>query len=118
MGLFDMLFRSLRMPALTENYPARLPALARGRRGTPELIAERCSGDGACTRACPTHAISLSHEGAGRSAWAIDYGACIFCGLCIDVCPNEAVTATDAFELAVRDRSAAVIRHQIEARHG
>jgi formate hydrogenlyase subunit 6/NADH:ubiquinone oxidoreductase subunit I len=118
MGLLDLLLRSLRTPAVTETYPERTPILARGRRGTPELILERCDAEGACATACPTRAIGLRHDAVGTAAWKIDYGACIFCGLCIDVCPNEAIAATDAFELAVRNRSAAFVSHQVRARHG
>jgi NADH-quinone oxidoreductase subunit I len=65
--------------------------------------------------ACPTNAIRLGRDPSGARVGEIDYGACIFCGVCLDACPNEAITATEAFELAVRERSAAVVSIRIGA---
>jgi formate hydrogenlyase subunit 6/NADH:ubiquinone oxidoreductase subunit I len=68
--------------------PARFPARFRGR---PALDASRCrSGCADCAAACPTEAV----KGAGTAALAIDTGACLFCGLCQEACPERAIVFT------------------------
>jgi hydrogenase-4 component H len=36
--------------------------------------------------------------------WQINYGRCIFCGRCEEVCPTNALTLTAEFELAVMSK--------------
>ena len=48
---------------------------------------EKCTGCGACLRACPHDAIS----GSNREPHRIDAGRCVKCGLCRDECKFEAV---------------------------
>ena len=52
-----------------------------------EIIADKCKGCTACARKCPVGAIS----GAIKAAHAIDTGACIKCGVCMDTCKFGAV---------------------------
>jgi len=80
--------------------PARFPERFRGR---PALAPERCTGGcHACTEVCPTEAIS----GAGSPALRLDTGACLFCGLCEEACPERAITFTRDYRLAARSREA------------
>ena len=45
-------------------------------------------------------------EGRKRAAsYRIDVGRCLYCGLCAEVCPVEAVVLTRAYELVALDRS-------------
>jgi NAD-dependent dihydropyrimidine dehydrogenase PreA subunit len=48
---------------------------------------DRCTGCGACLRACPVTAIS----GVKKQAHAIDQELCIQCGSCRQACQFEAV---------------------------
>jgi Ni,Fe-hydrogenase III small subunit/NAD-dependent dihydropyrimidine dehydrogenase PreA subunit len=84
--------------------PARFPERFRGR---PALLPERC-GEGCqqCEQVCPTGAIS----GAAAGALALDTGACTFCGLCEEACPDRAITFTRDYRLAARSREALLIR--------
>jgi NADH:ubiquinone oxidoreductase subunit F (NADH-binding)/(2Fe-2S) ferredoxin/NAD-dependent dihydropyrimidine dehydrogenase PreA subunit len=52
-----------------------------------EIDREKCTGCGACLRACPHDAIS----GAKTEPHIIDPAACVKCGICRDTCKFEAV---------------------------
>ncbi|QJP15197.1 ferredoxin-type protein NapF [Starkeya sp. ORNL1] len=50
------------------------------------VIAEACSGCGACIPACPQSIISLDRR--RRPVVEFDAGECTFCGRCADACPE------------------------------
>jgi len=80
--------------------PASLPARFRGR---PTLDMAKCrDGCRACVQACPTNAIS-------EQPLQIDLGACLFCTLCQEACPEQAVVYGTDHRLAVRSRSHLVV---------
>ena len=53
----------------------------------PWVRADMCTGCSVCVAECPVDAIALTDEGCAQ----IDEAACIRCGRCHDVCPQEAV---------------------------
>jgi Ni,Fe-hydrogenase III small subunit/Pyruvate/2-oxoacid:ferredoxin oxidoreductase delta subunit len=57
-------------------------------RGVPiptRALDKNCEGCRNCVVACPTRAIALPFDG----GMTIDYGACLQCGLCVEVCPTH-----------------------------
>lgn len=117
MRLIDMLLRPLQSPVVTRAYPPHADIPDRGRRGTPQLVPERCDVSADCAAACPTSAIKIEAQDDGSVAWALDYGACVFCGQCIEVCPLDAIVTSAEFELAARRRADVVARFTVRRRH-
>lgn len=115
MSLLDVLLRPLRSPIVTRRYPPHADIPDRGHRGTPELQPEHCGAAADCAAACPTAAIHVEARGDGTVVWTLDYGLCVFCGRCIEVCQQQAIIATDAFELAARNRNDVIARHLVRS---
>jgi hydrogenase-4 component H len=104
MSLLDMLLKPLQSRVVTRRYPPHADVPDRGRRGTPQLQPELCDASADCAAACPTSAISVEGRADGNTVWALDYGLCVFCGRCVEVCPKQAIAASAEFELAARRR--------------
>ena len=75
------------------------------RRGAIALEPEKCTSCMICVRECPVWCIELSavkqHDPnagpRGRSVlelvdFRIDFGICMDCGICVDVCPTDALS--------------------------
>ena len=82
------------------------------------LLPEACTSCMVCVRECPSWCISLeshveavSEEGARRprtvnvlDEFTIDYGLCMYCGICIETCPFDALAWRDSFDYSSGDR--------------
>ncbi len=98
---------------VTEGTP-ELPARSRGVIG---LLEENCTVCMLCARECPDWCIYIdSHKetvevpGAARprqravlDRFAIDFALCMYCGICIDVCPYDALFWAPEFGYAELD---------------
>jgi NADH-quinone oxidoreductase subunit I len=73
-------------------------------RGVIGLLAENCTVCMICARECPDWCIHIEGhqerdaEGPGRprtrnvlDRFAIDYGLCMYCGICVELCPFDAL---------------------------
>ncbi|MGN6097478.1 MAG: NADH-quinone oxidoreductase subunit NuoB [Bosea sp. (in: a-proteobacteria)] len=68
--------------------------------GMPRYNPEAClDGCEECAAICPTHAIEARENGL-----AIDYGRCITCQLCTEVCPSGAMEPSGDWAFGVRER--------------
>ena len=111
-GLGVVLKHMLR-PASTQQYPHERPDLPPRTRGVIALMDENCTVCMLCARECPDWCIYIdSHketvppakEG-GRSRtrnvldrFAIDFALCMYCGICVEVCPFDALFWSPEFE--------------------
>jgi len=73
-------------------------------RGRPTLDTAKCpEGCRACAEACSTHAITLTDK------VRIDLGKCLFCTDCVNACPEQAISYSTDYQLAVSQRNDLVI---------
>jgi NADH-quinone oxidoreductase subunit I len=115
-GLGVTLKHALR-PSITRQYPQEKPDLPPRTRGVIALKQENCTVCYKCSRECPDWCIYIdahkeTHEpasgGKARSAkvldrFAIDYALCMYCGICVEVCPFDALFWSPEFEYAEYD---------------
>ncbi len=84
------------------------------------LHEDSCTSCLICVRDCPSQCIEIERHteqiAEGRrpktvhvlDAFRIDYALCMYCGICIDVCPTDALNWSQTAELAVTSREALV----------
>ncbi|GGM23494.1 NuoI/complex I 23 kDa subunit family protein [Micromonospora yangpuensis] len=101
----------------TQQYPDVAPELPPRSRGVIALSEENCTVCMLCARECPDWCIYIdSHKeevavpGAARprqrnvlDRFDIDFSLCMYCGICIEVCPFDALYWSPEFEYAEYD---------------
>ncbi|HWB71359.1 MAG TPA: NADH-quinone oxidoreductase subunit I [Egibacteraceae bacterium] len=105
--------KTMLRPATTSQYPHVKPDLPPRTRGVIALMEENCTVCMLCARECPDWCIYIdSHketiparEPGGRDRtrnaldrFAIDFALCMYCGICIEVCPFDALFWSPEFE--------------------
>jgi len=110
--------RTMGRRSVTAHYPDALPELPPRSRGVIALIEENCTVCMLCARECPAWCIYIdSHKetvppvtegGRERSRnmldrFAIDFSLCMYCGICIEACPFDALEWSPEFEYAEYD---------------
>ncbi|MBW3576778.1 MAG: NADH-quinone oxidoreductase subunit I [Actinobacteria bacterium] len=105
--------KTMLTPAVTRQYPHVKPDLAPRTRGVIALMEENCTVCMLCARECPDWCIYIeSHKervppategGRERTRnqldrFAIDFALCMYCGICIEVCPFDALFWSPEFE--------------------
>ena len=103
--------------SVTQQYPDVKPDLPPRSRGVIALKQENCTVCYKCARECPDWCIYIdAHKethppasgGKARSVkvldrFAIDYALCMYCGICVEVCPFDALFWSPEFEYATHD---------------
>jgi len=105
---------------MTLDYPAEAIELPKNYRGFFKLNDDKCIGCSLCEMICPSNAIVMSQlpppplklSGQGgmpppspaalrpKKRPVIDWGLCIFCYFCVDVCPTEAFETSNIHDLS------------------
>jgi len=104
--------------AATVQYPHEKEAPPTRARGVIALKEENCTMCMLCARECPDWCIYIEghkerreSRGEGKRAkafnvldrFAIDYALCMYCGICVEVCPYDALFWSPEFEYAEGD---------------
>ncbi len=101
--MFKILQKTVSTGIVTVNYPAEPANISERFRGRPSFDFDKWKDARPAAEVCPTGAISLSDKGDSRKV-TVDYGLCVFCGLCAEASSDQAVRITQEFELATADR--------------
>ena len=110
--------RNMTRRSVTAQYPDALPELPPRSRGVIALIEENCTVCMLWARECPAWCIYIdSHKdtvpattegGRDKSRnvldrFAIDFSICMYCSICVEVCPFDALHWSPEFEYAELD---------------
>jgi len=109
--------KHLLSPSITQRYPEEKPDLPARTRGVIALKEANCTVCYKCSRECPDWCIYIdahkeTHDpasgGRARSVkvldrFAIDYALCMYCGICVEACPFDALFWSPEFEYAEYD---------------
>lgn len=110
---------------VTMQYPAERPKVAERYRGAPRLNINPengqtlCIACDLCALACPEALIVVGWERNPETKrkdlinFTYDTSRCMFCGLCEDACPVDALELTQDFELASYSREGAIFDRQV-----
>ena len=101
--MFKILQKTVRTGVVTTTYPSKPARVPDSFRGRPSFDFEKWQDARPAADECPTGAISIRDTGGSRKV-TVDYGLCVFCGLCAEASPDQAVRITKEFELAAADR--------------
>jgi Ni,Fe-hydrogenase III small subunit/Pyruvate/2-oxoacid:ferredoxin oxidoreductase delta subunit len=98
--MFKAIAARIQQKHRTMSYPDGAPPPLPDRfRGRLVIDTAKCpDGCRACEAACPTGALSAEDRG------HIDLGKCLFCTACAEVCPHQAITHSQNYQLAARNR--------------
>ena len=102
-----------------ESVPDRFPQSPRFRGQEFTWYEQRCTGCASCAKYCPLGIIKIVTSPSGESipegekyaidVFDIDIGRCMFCGLCVEACPYDALHMGSGFEEGTYQRENLVI---------
>ena len=110
--------RTMTKKTSVQQYPDVKPDLPPRSRGVIALLEENCTACMLCARECPdwclyidSHKETVPSEAPGGrdrqrnvvDRFAIDFSLCMYCGICIEVCPFDALFWSPEFEYATND---------------
>ena len=103
--------KTMLTPATTAQYPHVKPDLPPRTRGVIALMEENCTVCMLCAKECPDWCIYIDSQKetipleGGRTRtrnildrFAIDFALCMYCGICVEVCPFDALFWSPEFE--------------------
>lgn len=102
--MFKIIQKTIATGIVTTNYPDEPAQLSEQFRGRTSFAFEKCTDARPAAEVCPSGAISVCDEGDSRRV-TVDYGLCVFCGLCAGVSGAGAVQITQEFEMASPTRA-------------
>jgi NADH-quinone oxidoreductase subunit I len=111
LGIFEAMrvtLRTMLSKAVTVQFPDERMELPERTRGVIALLEENCTVCMLCAKECPCWCIyieghKVTTPGKRKPVneldrFAIDYGLCMYCGICVEVCPFDALHWSPFFE--------------------
>ena len=114
-GGLGITFKTMLQGAVTVQYPHEKEQPPARSRGVIALHEDNCTSCMLCSRACPDWCIYIEGHKEERPArreggrpravnlldrFDIDYALCMYCGICVEVCPFDALFWSPDFEYA------------------
>ncbi len=105
-------------PTFTVQYPEEVRPIPHRARTNLLWFEGRCTGCSTCAQACPDGCILVATSPAEDGSlnidrYEIDFRLCMYCGLCVEACPYDAIQAggtwkdvTTNFQEMYRDKDA------------
>ena len=102
---------------VTKQYPEESTGVTPQFRGFHVFNSHACNGCGLCAKRCPVECIAVEKVGKGKDArvtrYAIDYTKCLFCSLCCEVCPHDAIQMGHSWYLEASSRDDCYVEFEI-----
>jgi NADH-quinone oxidoreductase subunit I len=101
-----MTMRHFFKPSVTVQFPEEVRDFPARARTSLLWFDERCTGCSTCAQACPDGCILVATEpredgSLNKVRYEIDFRICMYCGLCTEACPYEAIQPGGTFRDAV-----------------
>ena len=101
-----MTMRHFFKPPVTVQFPEEVRDFPGRARTSLLWFDERCTGCSTCAQACPDGCILVATEpredgSLNKVRYEIDFRICMYCGLCTEACPYEAIQPGGTFRDAV-----------------
>ena len=103
-------FKHIFKPPVTVQYPEEVRDIPARARTNLLWFEERCTGCSTCAQACPDGCIlvhtSPAEDGSlNIDRYEIDFRLCMYCGLCVEACPYDAIQAGGTWKDVTTDFS-------------
>ena len=101
-------FKHIFRPPFTVQYPEEVRPIPVRARTNLIWFEERCTGCSTCAQACPDGCILVQTSpredlSLNIDRYEIDFRLCMYCGLCVEACPYEAIQAGGPLDDAAYD---------------
>ncbi len=105
-------------PAVTIQYPEEKRTPDKNWRGNLKLYRDKCTSCMICANYCPNYCIDIKYnigEDKKRQlqSYTVDMGICMYCGICVEVCPFSALDWDQDYERSVYDRKELIERKDL-----